>query len=132
MKSNREALRWIALLGLIIIQGEALEAKDCTVSKEFHIQNAQVLTGVLQDVNDATLPAIKLELVSGTKIVHDLRTNDQGAYNFGEVPAGKYRIHVRSTGDAFCAPQIQCGAQGCSLQPRLALNPKKLHPITVH
>jgi hypothetical protein len=115
---------WTVVLLEIIFVIQAA-ATDCSVSKEFRIKHPQVLAGVLQDPNDATLPGIGLELLSGGKVVQHLRTNNQGAYDFGMVPAGKYRIHVEYSDNAFCAPKVQCGDQGCRLDSKMTINPKK-------
>jgi len=53
----------VVLLEMIFVAG--VSAVDCSVSKEFHIKHPQVLAGVLQDPNSATLPGIGLQLLSG-------------------------------------------------------------------
>src|SRR5579872_280909 len=125
MKLTRHVLTsTVVLLGMILAVRS--KARDCTVSKEFRLKRAQALAGVLQDPYGAPLSGMELELLSGTKIVHHARADNQGRYDFGDVPAGKYRIHIQYRGDPFCAPKAQCGAQGCSLQPKLMLNPKNV------
>jgi hypothetical protein len=66
--------------------------------------------------------------MSGKELVKSLRTDTLGAYDFGEVPSGRYRIHVHI--NAFCAPQVVCKADGCSLKSKLKLNSKNL--VTVY
>jgi hypothetical protein len=102
------------------------QAKDCSVSKEFQVTHSQALAGVLEDPAGATLSGIEIELLSGGKIVRRVRTNNQGTYDFNEVPAGKYNIHVLTGGDVLCAPKIECGKTGCHLNPKLTLNPKNM------
>ncbi len=116
----------VILLGLTV---SAL-ARDCSVSREFQLKRPQLLAGVLEDPSGATLPGIELELLSGKKVVQHLRTNNQGAYDFGEVAAGKYRIHVQHGGGVFCAPKVRCETEGCSLKPRLTVNQKNV--VTVY
>jgi hypothetical protein len=82
------------------------------------------------DTSRATLPGIRIQLLSGKKVIHDIRTNNSGAYDFGEVPAGSYRIRVQYGDHAFCAPRIQCNSKECQIQPELAINPK--NTVTVH
>jgi len=113
----------VVLLEMIFVAG--VSAVDCSVSKEFHIKHPQVLAGVLQDPNSATLPGIGLQLLSGVNVIQHLRTNNQGAYDFGMVSAGKYRLQVQYGDNPFCAPKVKCGNQGCRLDPRLTINPKK-------
>jgi SdrD B-like domain len=119
-------------LATVITVAQIAAAKDCTVSKEFQLKHAQVLGGVLKDPGDVTVPGVKLKLISGAKTVHEVRADDHGAYDFGEVPAGKYRIRVQSTRNGFCAPNVKCESQGCTIEPMLTLNPKVFHPVTVH
>ncbi len=129
MKLVRNALTCVVMLLAMIVTAQP-KTKDCTVSNEFQLNRTQALAGVLQDPYGATLSGMELELRSGTSVVRQLRTDNQGAYNFGQVPAGKYRIHIQYGGDPFCAPKVQCGNQGCSLQQKLTINPK--NAVLVH
>jgi hypothetical protein len=126
----RDALRCAAtLLGIIALP--QAEARDCTVSKEFHLKQTQVLAGVLQDPDGTALSGMEMELLSGATVVNHLVTNSVGAYDFGQVSRGKYRIHVTSAGgDRFCVPKAECGQRGCVLQPRLSINLK--NAVLVH
>lgn len=99
-------------------------AGDCSLSKPFHLRSPQVLAGTFQDPTHAPLPGIKVELLSGTKVLQNLRTNNQGAYDFGTVSAGRYRIRVRYSDNAFCAPEVRCSGQTCTIGSTLTLNPK--------
>jgi len=103
---------------------------DCTVSKEFRLKHAQVLAGSLQDPMGTALPGIGLELISGSKVIRNLRTNSEGAYDFGEVPSGRYRLRIHYGDDTFCAPRVRCEKSGCGFDPRVRLNPK--NSITVY
>ena len=103
------------------------QARDCSVSKEFQLKQPQVLAGVLQDPVGAVLPGIELELLSEKKVVQHLWTNNQGAFNFGELAVGRYRIHVRH---GFCVPKVPCRTEGCSLAPTLTPDSKNI--ITVN
>jgi len=105
-------------------------AADCTVSKEFRLKHAQVLAGSLQDPNGGSLPGVGLELVSGRTVIRDLRTNSKGAYDFGEVPSGKYRLRIHYGDDTFCAPRVRCGKSGCAFDSKVRLNSK--NSITVY
>lgn len=105
-------------------------ARDCSVSKEFQIKHSQVIAGHIQDPAGLVLAGIELDLLSGKTVAQHLRTNNQGAYDFGEIPAGRYKLRVQSGGDVFCAPKIKCGTDGCTLEPGLTLNPK--NAVTVY
>jgi Carboxypeptidase regulatory-like domain len=113
----------LCFAGLLAIAVFA-RAGDCSVSKEFRLVHAQVLRGVLQDPDGYPLPGLELELFSGKNIVQRLTTDNQGAYDSGELAAGKYRIHIGYGNETFCAPHVRCRTEGCSLQPKLKLNPK--------
>jgi hypothetical protein len=114
---------------MFMVVTAAAQARDCSVSKEFQLSHPQFLAGVLEDPVGAVLPGIELELLSARKTVRHFRTDNQGRYDFGEVPAGKYKIHLQNSGGALCAPKIQCGAEGCRLKPRLTLNPKSMTTV---
>ena len=106
-------------------------ANDCTLSKEFYVKRPQILKGVLEDPATAILPRVKLELLSGKTVIKYTVTDETGQYSFGETPAGRYRLRAVYNPESFCAPMIKCGESGCSIQPRVRLNPK-IKPVTVY
>jgi len=99
-------------------------ARDCSISREFRIRKPQVLAGTLGDPNGAVLSGFNLELLSGKDVFRQLRTDNSGKYDFGEVPLGRYRVRIRRD-DVFCVPKVLCGPEKCTL-PRLKLNSKKM------
>jgi hypothetical protein len=110
---------------LFVLFMAVANAKDCSTSKEFRLNHRQKLSGMLVDPDGAALPGIKVKLLSNEKIGQVATTNNQGAYDFGEVPAGKYRIRIQYSDHAFCAPQIECNAKHCQILPKLRINPKQ-------
>ena len=99
-------------------------AKDCTWSNEFQVARSQVLAGVLEDPIPLPLPGFRLELTGAGVIKATAVTNKSGEYSFGEVQPRRYRIHIRSSGDPFCAPRAECKETGCFIQHTVKLNPK--------
>jgi hypothetical protein len=93
-----------SIIGIMFFTGSA--NADCSTSKEFALQHAQKLSGVFVDTNGATLSGIGVQMLSGRKVIRDIHTNNQGAYDLGEVQPGTYRIRI-SYHHAFCAPRIQ-------------------------
>jgi len=91
------------------------EAKewDCSVSREFQVAQPQVLSGVLKDQQGAVVNRLEMELLVGKRVFRKLRTSEDGAYDFGQIPSGRYRIRLRRSG-GFCAPDVECGIQGCT------------------
>jgi hypothetical protein len=102
------------MLGALTISAQA---RDCSVSKEFRLRHPQALAGVFEDPAGAVMSGVELELLSGKNFIRRLRTDNQGKYDFGRIPSGKYRVHVQSGGNALCAPKVKCGAEGCTLNP---------------
>ena len=98
------------------------EGSDCTTSKEFVVAKPQTLSGTLIDPVGEPVPGWSLELLSGDRVVQKLRTDNRGAYDFGSIPAGKYRLRMLSYG--FCAPKVHCKAGHCVLEPKLRLKDK--------
>jgi hypothetical protein len=98
--------------------------KNCSWSQQFQVKRPQIIAGVLLDPNGAVLPGIGIQLWSGGKLVRELRTDSQGAYDMGEVAAGNYRIRIKSGNDSFCGPKVRCTSRGCTLDPKLKINPK--------
>src|SRR5215467_1680752 len=105
-----------------IIGVDPASARDCSVSKEFRLQKAQVIAGTLEDPFGEALSGFELQSLSGMKTVRQVTTSTEGCYTFGEVPTGKYRI--RYGGNPFCAPKIQCGSTACNVERKVTLNPK--------
>ena len=119
-----------AMLASGLFVGSA-SAKNCTLSNEFQINRSQVMAGVLEDPFPLPLPGFKLELVAGRGIKAKAVTVKNGEYSLGEVPAGHYRIHLRRSGNPFCAPTVECNHAGSSIQRQVKLNPKNI-PVTVY
>jgi hypothetical protein len=109
---------------MLTVTSVAAQARDCSVSKVFELKHAQSLAGVLEDPIGAVVSGRSLELRSAGKVFRILRTDNQGRYNFGEVPAGKYQIHILEK--AFCAPEVKCGNDACSIKSRVKLNSKEM------
>jgi hypothetical protein len=120
-------LRCAVMLVAVTISAQA---RDCSVSKEFRLRHPQALAGVFEDPAGAVMSGIELELLSGKIVIRHLRTDNQGKYDFGQIPSGKYRVHVQSGGNALCAPKVKCGTEGCTLKPKLTPNPKSA--VTVY
>jgi hypothetical protein len=114
-----------AVMFVMMVSVFPAEAKDCSVSKEFQLRHPQELSGTLQDISGAPLPDLELQLLAGRRIIHDIRADNQGRYDFGRVAAGKYRVRIRYGGNPFCAPDVQCSEQGCTLGSRLEINPSE-------
>jgi hypothetical protein len=128
MKANLETIA--ALFAIVSLSQIRMAGADCAVSNEFRVKHPQTLTGVLTDPNDVTVPRIGLDLISRGKVVQSLRTNNAGAYDFGTLSSGRYRIHVKYGANSFCAPKVRCPNEGCRLDPRLKINPQNL--VVVH
>jgi hypothetical protein len=77
------------------------------------------------DTSRSALPGIGVQFLSGKKVIRDIRTDNEGDYDLGEVPPGTYRIRI-SYHHAFCAPRIQCSSKECKIHPELAINPKNI------
>jgi hypothetical protein len=110
---------WLLPL-LLTTAAAASQGIDCSISTEFQLPKSQVLSGVLQDPSGAPLGGHKMELLKWKKSIRRVRTGKTGAYDFGEIPPGKYRIRLRHAG-GFCAPYVECGADRCTPRPRVKL-----------
>lgn len=119
----------VALVAIFLPAAAA--GNDCTLSKEFHLKRPQTLKGVLEDPAGAILPRVKLALLSGNTVANNTTTDGSGHYSFGVTPAGTYRLRALYNQESFCAPTITCGDRGCSIQPRVHLNPK-IKPVIVY
>jgi hypothetical protein len=99
--------------------------KNCSWSQQFELKKPQVVAGVLKDPYGSVLGGIGIQLWSGHRMVRELRTNSEGAYDLGIVAAGSHRIHIEyGEKDPFCAPKIKCSSEKCDFDSELKLNPK--------
>lgn len=114
--------RIIEFLTAVVVLMSSAIAKDCSKSKEFTMNHGQRLSGVFLDPNGVELPGIGVQLLSGGRVFRDISTNSVGAYDFGDVPAGKYRIRVRWGQHSFCAPRILCNSNECKIEQRLKVD----------
>ncbi|SRR6266571_5433988 len=117
-------MRAIICVTFLMQTANLATTKDCSLSREFQIKKAQILKGILQDPAGALMPQIELELLSARKVVRHLITNNQGAYDFGEIPTGRYRIHIVSRDGVLCAPKVRCGRNGCAVDSKISISPK--------
>ena len=120
-------LKDIRILPLIVVLGLAVvhaHGRNCAVSKEFRVGQPQVLAGIFKDSLHLPLPGLEVELLVRDKVVQQLKTDNDGHYDFGTVASGKYRIRIRHGNDDFCAPKIKCNRQKCNVGSVLSVNPK--------
>ena len=116
-----------ALIASTLMMAIFAQGKDCSTSKPFHLSKTQNLSGTFRDPSGALIPGIEVHLLSGNKVVRHVRTDNLGAYDFGEVPSGTYKIRVQyAPKDAFCAPEILCATEQCSINSTLKPNPKNM------
>jgi len=69
-----------------------------------------------------------IELLSHKQVVQGRKTDNNGLYDFGEIPSGKYRVHIDTHG--FCAPKVVCKGGTCTIEPKLKLDSRD--PVTVY
>ncbi|MFZ0307829.1 MAG: carboxypeptidase-like regulatory domain-containing protein [Candidatus Sulfotelmatobacter sp.] len=124
-------MRWTMLKGALIASTLMMtvfaDARDCSTSKPFHLPKTQKLSGTFRDPGGAVVPGIEVHLLSGKNVVRRVRTDISGAYDFGEVPSGTYKIRVKyAPKDAFCAPEIRCVGEQCTIDSTLKPNPKNM------
>jgi len=110
-----------ALTGFSFVR--AAHLGDCKVSKKFEIKKAQRLAGALKDPMEAPLSGFQLDLLRGGKTVLSRTTDNNGVYDFGDVPPGKYKIRLNGI-NGFCAPPVKCDEAGCKINSILKLGPQ--------
>jgi len=119
-------LKGILIASTLMIAISA-QGKDCSTSKPFHLSKTQRLSGTFRDTSGATIPGIEVYLLLGKKVVQHVRTDNLGAYDLGDVLSGTYKIRVQyAPKNAFCAPEILCTANQCTITSTLKPNPKNM------
>lgn len=117
-------VKYLLLMATVTAVAVSAQGTDCSESKRFNVTKSQAFSGTFVDPGGAVLSGIKVQLLSGKKIVRDVRTDNLGRYDLGEVAPGKYTLRVEYSGKAFCAPKIQCSHSDCRIDSTLQLNPK--------
>jgi hypothetical protein len=115
-------MKRLRLAAILFCLATVAHASDCTTSKEFVLSKPQTMAGILVDPVGEPVFGWGLELLSRKGVVQKLTTDKRGAYDFGEIPAGKYRIRMTSYG--FCAPKVNCHDGHCAVEPKLRLKDK--------
>jgi len=117
-------MRILPLLLILNLMATQADGRTCSISKEFYVQQPQILSGMFKDPVQLALPGLEVELLSSSKVVQQLRTDHEGRYDFGTIAPGKYRIRIKHGNDDFCAPKIKCNKQSCNIGSVLPVNPK--------
>lgn len=115
-----------AMLAAGFICASPANGAGCEVSKRFELKKAQRLAGVLKDPMEAPLSGFQLDLLKDGKTMLTRTTDNNGVYDFDEVPPGKYKIHLSRSGkpSGFCAPSVKCTDAGCKIASILKLGPQ--------
>ncbi len=111
----RLAIRTVLLL---VLAAALAFAATGPVSKRFRVRAPQQLAGVLEDRAGAPIARLGLELLQAGKVVADAVTDAHGAYDFGVIQPGEYRIRLAQD-YGWCAPVVKCKNRVCSIRPRV-------------
>ena len=116
--------RVFTIVALIVLSlASPAHPRDCKLSKKFQVKERQRLAGMLKDSIGAPLAGFQLDLLKDGQTFLTQTTNNDGTYDFGDVPAGAYKIRL-SRGLGFCAPSVKCTNGGCQINPVLKLGPQ--------
>ena len=121
-------MKVLGLCAILLLASRAVAA-DCSTSKPFTTEGTQRFESILKDPAGLPIPGLRLELLKGGSAVREFRTDNDGKFDLGPLPAGKYRLRVVS--HPFCAPKISCRETVCTASQALRLNEKKAKPVTV-
>ena len=116
-------------LTICIFAMTSIAGAGCSTSKKFKLTHHQQLSGVFEDPAGAELSGLRVELVRSGSTVRTVTTDHVGRYDFGDTPAGGYRLRVIHGDEDFCAPKIHCRKEGCKIDTQLRVNAK--HVIVV-
>jgi hypothetical protein len=81
---------------------------------EFTLEHPARLTGQLSDPQGATVPTLKLVLRCGDAKAVEVKTDLEGKYDFGVLPAGTCKIGTPSK--LWLPPKVKCDEHGCALE----------------
>jgi len=127
-QSTITSMKVLALCAILLLTSRAVAA-DCSTSKPFTTDGTQRFESVLKDPAGLPIPGLGLELLKGGSAVREFRADNDGKFDLGPLPAGKYRLRVVS--QPFCAPKIYCRGDICTASQALRLNEKKAKPVIV-
>ena len=81
---------------------------------QFGVEHAARLAGQLLDPEGAALPNLKLVLRCGRAKAVEAKTDLEGKYDFGVLPAGTCKIGTPSK--VWLPPEVKCDSRGCALE----------------
>ena len=81
---------------------------------EFTLEHPARLTGQLLDPQGATVPNLKLVLRCGERKAVEVKTDLEGKYDFGVLPAGTCKIGTPNK--VWFPPKVKCDEHGCALE----------------
>jgi len=81
---------------------------------EFTLEHPARLAGQLSDPQGATVPNLKLVLRCGDAKAVEVKTDLEGKYDFGVLPAGTCKIGTPSK--LWLPPKVKCDEHGCALE----------------
>ena len=81
---------------------------------QFTVEHPARLSGQLSDPQGATVPNLKLVLRCGEAKAVEVKTDLEGNYDFGVLPAGTCKIGTPSK--VWLPPKVKCDERGCALE----------------
>ena len=111
------------MCSLLALAATSALGGDCSTSSEFLLPKPQVLAGTFADPMNLPLPGLEIQVLRGRSVLLAARTDGKGAYGFGVIAPGKYRLRIVS--QPFCAPKVKCRNESCTVATTLRLNEKK-------
>jgi hypothetical protein len=81
---------------------------------QFTVEHPARLAGQLLDPQGATVPNLKLVLRCGEEKAVEVKTDLEGRYDFGVLPAGTCKIGTPSK--VWLPPKVKCDEHGCALE----------------
>ena len=123
-------MRMVGLCAILLVAITYASASDCGTSKDFKLNGSQAFTDVLKDPANLPIPGLLVEVLQAKTVVRQLRTDNEGRFDLGRMPAGNYRLRIVS--QPFCAPRIECQGATCNVAGTLRINERKAKPVTVY
>jgi hypothetical protein len=89
------ALKSFLLISIAVLQPRSF-ANVCVYTPP----TVQCVCGTVVDTNKQAVPSVKLTVIRDNEVIKEVSSSDNGSFDFGSLPAGKYELRVNSVGFA--------------------------------
>ena len=117
-------MSWLQACAVLLMAGSTAAVVAQTVPdapSAVQAQERAVVSGVVKDVGETPVGGATVELLDATGVARKTVTDEDGAYRFGQVQAGRCTVSVKAEGLADDTAVVMVPGSGSVVVPEFAL-----------